>query len=55
MNVLTPIVCPEYHDAIDTLGFTADRIPNFHEVNQRLRAITGWEVAATTGHLSHAR
>ena len=49
MKVLAPIICPEYLDAIDTLGFTADRIPNFHEVNQRLRAITGWEVVATKG------
>ena len=49
MNVLAPVVCPEYLQAIDTLGFTADRIPNFHEVNQRLRAITGWEIVATKG------
>ena len=46
MNVLKPRVCPEYLDAIDVLGFTPDHIPNFQEVNERLRAATGWEVVA---------
>lgn len=49
MNVLRPRVCPEYLEALDLLGFTAGKIPNFHEVNERLRAITGWEVVATKG------
>lgn len=49
MEVLEPRVCPEYLDALKMLGFTADKIPNFDEVNERLRAITGWEVVATNG------
>ncbi len=49
MEVLQPQVCPEYLDAIDILGFTSDRIPNFDEVNRHLRACTGWEIVATEG------
>lgn len=49
MGVLATRVCPEYLQAVETLGFTATRIPDFHAVNERLRAITGWEVVATRG------
>ena len=49
MGVLRPRVCQEYLDALDHLGFTADKIPNFNEVNERLRAATGWEIVATNG------
>lgn len=49
MEILEPRACPEYLEALDTLGFTANKIPNFDEVNERLRAITGWEVVATAG------
>ena len=49
MEVLEPRVCPEYLQAIETLGFSAKAIPRFDEVNERLRAETGWEVVATEG------
>ena len=49
MDVLRPRVCPEYLQAVEDLGFTADKIPNFDEVNERLRAATGWEIVATKG------
>lgn len=49
MGVLESRACPEYLDAVKALGFTAEKIPNFHEVNERLRAVTGWEVVATRG------
>ncbi|MEK6249101.1 MAG: hypothetical protein N2C12_13035, partial [Planctomycetales bacterium] len=49
MEVLRPRVCHEYLEAIETLGFTADKIPDFNKVNERLRAITGWEIVATKG------
>ncbi len=49
MGVLAPRICPEYLEAIKTLGFTSDQIPNFHAINERLRAITGWEIVATRG------
>ena len=49
MEVLAPQVCSEYLEALDTLGFTARKIPNFNEVNERLKAITGWQIVATEG------
>ncbi len=49
MEVLEPQVCSEYLEALETLGFTSQKIPNFHEVNGRLREITGWEIVATGG------
>jgi phenylalanine-4-hydroxylase len=49
MEVLRPRVCPEYLEAIELLGFVADHIPKFDDVNERLRAISGWEVVATRG------
>jgi phenylalanine-4-hydroxylase len=49
MEILESRACPQYLVAAETLGFTAKRIPNFDEVNQRLRAISGWEVVATEG------
>jgi phenylalanine-4-hydroxylase len=41
--------CPEYLTALDVLGFSCTAIPDFNEINSRLRAITGWEVVATKG------
>ena len=49
MEVLAPQVCGEYLDALEVLGFTSKKIPNFHEVNERLKAITGWQIVATEG------
>ena len=49
MEVLAPQVCSEYLEALDVLGFTSKKIPNFHEVNERLKAITGWQIVATEG------
>lgn len=55
LNVLRDRVCPEYLEAIDTLGFTAEKIPNFLEVNDRLRSISGWEIVATQGLIKSKR
>ncbi len=49
MDILRPRVCPEYLEAQQALGFTAGKIPNFDAVNERLRAMTGWEIVATRG------
>lgn len=49
MKVLEPRVCVEYLKGIELLGFSANQIPKFSEVNERLREITGWEVVATNG------
>lgn len=49
LEVLRPRACQQYLDALEILGFTANQIPNFKEVNDRLRERTGWEVVATDG------
>jgi len=49
MTVLQPRACSQYLQALDILGFTADHIPDFASVNERLRKRTGWEVVATEG------
>ncbi len=49
MEVLEPRACPEYLQAVKDLGFTADKIPDFNEVNECLREFAGWEIVATRG------
>lgn len=44
MENLQGKVADEYLAALDVIGFTRDRIPDFTEVNQRLEAITGWNL-----------
>lgn len=45
MQLLPNRACQEYLDGIKALGLTADHIPQIPEVNERLRALSGWEVA----------
>ena len=49
MEVLAPQVCSEYLEALDTLGFTSKKIPNFHEVNERLKATYSDNAIQTIG------
>lgn len=49
MEILESRICQEYLDGLKLLGFSADKIPRFSEVNERLRSVTGWEIAATKG------
>lgn len=49
MEILKPRVCQEYLEGVAALGFHANKIPNFDEVNEGLRALTGWQVVATKG------
>src|SRR5690606_38678159 len=39
----------EYLDGIQRIGFTAEKIPNFEEMNGILRKLTRWEVAVVPG------
>jgi phenylalanine-4-hydroxylase len=39
-------VCREYIDAVETMGFPRDRIPQLHEISEVLLDHTGWSVAA---------
>ncbi len=45
MILLKDRACTEYLDGIKALGLTPERIPQVPEVNDRLRALSGWEVA----------
>lgn len=44
MNILTPNVSASYLDAIKTIQFSADRIPDFSEVKEILQPLTGWSL-----------
>jgi phenylalanine-4-hydroxylase len=46
MQLLPGRACQEYLDGITALGLKPDRLPQLPEVNERMRALTGWEVAA---------
>lgn len=44
MDIFPKMAAKEYLDGIKTVGFTADKIPDFREVNDRLAKSTGWEL-----------
>ena len=43
--------CDAFLDAQDTMGMTPDAIPKFSDLNQALRAATGWELVGVEGLL----
>jgi phenylalanine-4-hydroxylase len=49
MGQLPGIASEEYLEALKTVGFNADRIPNFEEVNAILREHTGWSIEVVKG------
>jgi phenylalanine-4-hydroxylase len=44
METLKTAVSVQYLEAIDVVGFTNDKIPNFTEVNKILNTINGWKI-----------
>ena len=44
MELLKPAVSETYLGALETVNFTADRIPDFQEVNNILIPLTGWSL-----------
>lgn len=42
MGLLEKTACDQYLEAIETVGFSADRIPDFKHVDEKLRPLTGW-------------
>jgi len=44
MNLLKDTASEEYLEAHNTINFSADRIPDFKEVNQILGNLTGWNL-----------
>ena len=45
-QLLNGNVCQEYIDALESMDFPRDRIPQLHEISRVLMAHTGWSVAA---------
>ncbi|HSH65154.1 MAG TPA: phenylalanine-4-hydroxylase, partial [Bacteroidia bacterium] len=44
MQILQPIVSQEYLNALKKVQFSEDKIPDFAEVNNILKSITGWSL-----------
>lgn len=44
LKVLEPIVSEAYLKALEAVKFTADKIPNFDEIEQLLKPLTGWSL-----------
>ncbi|RIJ34152.1 phenylalanine 4-monooxygenase [Pontibacter oryzae] len=45
---------PEFLDGLKKVGFTRERIPNFDDVNKKIKPITGFEVVAAPGIVDDA-
>ncbi|MFD2247009.1 phenylalanine 4-monooxygenase [Pontibacter ruber] len=45
---------PEFLEGLEKVGFSRDRIPDFEEVNQRLKPLTGFEVVPAPGIVDDA-
>lgn len=45
---------PEFMDGLNKVGFSRDRIPDFNEINQKLKPLTGFEVVAAPGIVDDA-
>ncbi|MRI34385.1 phenylalanine 4-monooxygenase [Endozoicomonas sp. OPT23] len=55
MTVIIDRACPEYHQGLDLLGLTADRIPQLPELDAVLQQTTGWSVARVPALISFDR
>lgn len=49
MRSLSQHASQDYLDAVKTIGFRKDRIPEFKELNERLAALTGWKIITVPG------
>ena len=49
MKQLPGMASDEYLEALKKVGFSADRIPNFKELNVILKEATGWQVEVVKG------
>lgn len=52
IKILKPRVCKEYLDGLEKLGITADALPDFRRMNERLQKCTGWRIMAVPGLIS---
>ncbi|MCC5923153.1 MAG: phenylalanine 4-monooxygenase [Crocinitomicaceae bacterium] len=49
MQQLNQVAHSSYLDGLENIGFSAYDIPDFREVNERLRKTTGWEIVVVPG------
>ena len=49
MHVLSASASKDFLDAVETIGFHEDEIPDFNKVNERLGALTGWKIITVPG------
>lgn len=52
IKLLPGRACDEFLNGLNTLGITADAIPQLPEVSERLKAKTGWQVAPVAALIS---
>lgn len=45
---------PEFMKGLEKVGFSRERIPDFNEINQKLKPLTGFEVVAAPGIVDDA-
>lgn len=44
MKILNPVVSSEYLKALEAVQFSCDKIPDFNEIEQLLKPLTGWSI-----------
>jgi len=49
MKLLPDLADNVYLEGLEKIQFSRNKIPNFNELNAKLREITGWEVVAVSG------
>jgi phenylalanine-4-hydroxylase len=49
MEQLKEVADHQYLEGLEKIGFSAEEIPDFRKVNQRLKKITGWEIVVVPG------
>lgn len=49
MHALEASASKDYLDAVQTIGFHEDEIPDFNKVNARLASLTGWKIITVPG------
>lgn len=52
MKLLPGRACDEFITGLETLGITSAAIPQVPEINQKLKAITGWQVSPVAALIS---
>jgi phenylalanine-4-hydroxylase len=49
MQQLLKVAHSSYLEGLEKIGFSAERIPDFREVNERLHKTTGWKIVVVPG------